>query len=141
MIVLWGTQMVEILINRRKFIIVIVLFALVLQLAVIGIMFYEDKTTETVQGKYLKISNMSDSMGLSISYPDEAIGEKIKETDMLQEGNIYVYNSNNTYIIHRLIKCLDNDCNVTIFKGDNNKVGEIVNKSQIIYKVTAVVYP
>lgn len=87
----------------------------------------------------------TDSMGLTVGCHDIAFGNKVDQDDRLYPGYIYVYNGTNSsndtiHVIHRLVYCLDDDCNVSIFKGDNNFVAEIVNRSDILYSVDAVRY-
>lgn len=92
--------------------------------------------------KYLTMGcNSSDSMGLVINCNDRLYLTNVSRYPNLQIGSIYIYRSGNITIVHRLVKCVDKDCNVTIFKGDNNPVAEFINKSQILYKVEMVYYP
>lgn len=86
------------------------------------------------------VSCESDSMGLTLDCNDEAYGNIVQKRDRLIVGDIYVYRRENTSIIHRLVRCLDKDCNVSVFKGDNNKVAEFVNRSQIRYHIVRVNY-
>ena len=86
---------------------------------------------------YGTISNETDSMGLTIDPHDKMYYSK--EFDVLP-GRIYVYNKSDNWIVHRLVYCLDDDCNQSVFKGDNNYIGELVNKSNIIYKVEGISY-
>lgn len=119
-------------------------FVVIMQIAIISIVLFEDATTETVEGTYFNISNNSNSMGNIFSYPDRLIAEKYNtNNDLLREGEIYVYQHANDsgLVVHRLVKCLDIDCNVTIFKGDNNKkADDLVNKTQIKYIITGIDY-
>ena len=82
----------------------------------------------------------SDSMGLIINCNDKIVVEDMGVNEVLKEGAIYIYDSGNYTAIHRLIKCLDDDCNVSVFKGDNNYIGEIVNKTQITKRLIAIRY-
>ena len=77
-------------------------------------------------------------MGLTINCRDIA---HYKQSN-IEEGTIYVYKEaiNQTKIIHRLVKDCRKGCYGLIFKGDNNMIGEIVNESQILGKVTRVDY-
>jgi len=85
------------------------------------------------------INCSSDSMGLMYRCND-LVKLKDYEGEPLIEGDVYVYQMGNTSVIHRLVKCVDSDCNLSVFKGDNNAGGEFVNKSDIIYSVTGVAY-
>ena len=90
----------------------------------------------------IKTSCATDSMGLVIDCKNKVEIEPYKN-ETLKEGSIYIYrseiNSSKT-IIHRLVYCLDSSCNWSIFKGDNNDRGEMVQKSQILYKVKGIEY-
>ena len=87
-----------------------------------------------------RVSCRSDSMGLTVGCNDEVYGAKVEEGDYLDIGAIYIYGKGNKTIIHRLIGCIDHSCNITIFKGDNAKTGELVNREDILYKITRVEY-
>jgi len=92
-----------------------------------------------VRGVELKVSNESNSMGVTVDSWDTVRGIDIADDNYkLYEGHIYVYKKNQTRIIHRLIKCLDPDCNESVFSGDANRIGELVNKSQISYRVSSI---
>jgi hypothetical protein len=82
----------------------------------------------------------SNSMGLTINCDDQAYIQHIDTDSVFELGGIYIYTKGNKTIIHRLVYCIDVDCNQTIFKGDNNAYGEEVNRSQIIGKVIKVAY-
>lgn len=85
------------------------------------------------------ISCETQSMGLTLNCKDNLFTELITESSVLIEGDIYIYNRNGQTIVHRLVKCLDNQCNQSIFKGDNNYVADdIVEKSQIFAKVYGI---
>ncbi len=82
------------------------------------------------------ISCDSQSMGLSLNCKDSLFTELVTENSMLIEGDIYIYTKNEKIIVHRLVKCLDDQCNRSIFKGDNNYVADdIVEKSKIFARV------
>lgn len=92
-----------------------------------------------------KVGCESNSMGMTLNCDDVVYGEYLEEGKPLDVGGIYVYEkkdfNNETYkVVHRLIKCVDYDCNMTVFKGDANVVGEFVKKEDIIYKVVRVTY-
>jgi len=86
------------------------------------------------------VNNSTNSMGIIMRAGDKVFGREVTEKDILQEGNIYVYQGERTRVVHRLIKCLDIKCNQSVFKGDNNRVGEIVNRTDIKYIVTRIEY-
>lgn len=80
----------------------------------------------------------SNSMGLTIKCGDKIYGEYIEKDEVLVPGDIYVYDKSENgtaQVVHRLVLCLDDDCNSTVFKGDNNVVAEVVNRSDILYRV------
>ena len=97
-------------------------------------------TEDSIVAKYLynfdtfKTKCGSDSMGRVIDCVDTLYQRRIRNGTKLYEGRIYVYEKNETRnVIHRLVKCLDTDCNRSIFIGDNNYIADkIVNRSQII---------
>lgn len=93
----------------------------------------------TKDTKLFQTSNNSDSMGILMRSYDDVYAIPVNN-NFLMEGRIYIYEENNRSIVHRLIKCIDIDCNQSVFKGDNNRVGEIVNKSQIKYRVKSIGY-
>lgn len=81
----------------------------------------------------------SDSMGVSLRCGTKIYGRYIDEDETIFPGSIYVYNtSSNIQVIHRLVLCLDAHCDKAVFKGDNNAVGEIVERKDILYRVTLV---
>ena len=84
----------------------------------------------------------SDSMGLGLDCNDLVYMETVTNETELLEGQIYSYYNYdfNVSVAHRLALCLDVDCNVSVFRGDNNAVGELVNRSQIQHKINMVVY-
>lgn len=81
----------------------------------------------------------SDSMGVEYNCGQKIVGEEIKPGDKLYPGMVYVYQKNETLtVIHRLVLCLDEDCNMTVFKGDNNRVADpVVSRDKILYRVTS----
>ena len=87
-----------------------------------------------------KLGCSSDSMGLSLNCGDVQYSNFVNSSSYLETGEIYVYKRDNKSIVHRLVYCLDSDCNSTIFKGDNNEVAELVNRSEIVAKVVMVEY-
>jgi len=88
----------------------------------------------------IKTSCATDSMGLVIDCKNKVDVEPYRN-ETLKEGNIYIYKSGkNSSTIHRLVYCLDSSCNWSIFKGDNNYKGEMIQKSQILYKVKGIIY-
>jgi hypothetical protein len=87
-----------------------------------------------------KVACGSDSMGLTLNCGDKVYSRILENEEKLEIGSIYIYRSSNHTIIHRLVKCLDEECSMTIFKGDNNRVAEIVNRSEILYKVIKIEY-
>lgn len=79
----------------------------------------------------------TNSMGLTINCNDKLYLKKFKGD--LRKGGIYIYRKNeSTTVVHRLIGCVDYECNTTIFKGDNTLMGELVNKTQILYRVEMI---
>jgi hypothetical protein len=83
----------------------------------------------------------SDSMGLTINCNDVLYETKITNDTILNPGNIYTYTTDkNVSIAHRMIICLDSDCNMTIFKGDNNAVDEMIPREWLTGEVVMVEY-
>ena len=82
----------------------------------------------------------SNSMGLTMRCGDTLFMNKVQSDEKLYIGRVYVYEKINKTIVHRLVACIDVDCNLTLFKGDNNPVAEFVNKSNITYQVVKVAY-
>lgn len=87
-----------------------------------------------------KMSCDSDSMGLMFNCGDRIIKRKLNETEKPIIGKVYTYAKGKQSIIHRLVLCIDNDCNTTIFKGDNNKKAETVKREDITHEVLGVNY-
>lgn len=78
----------------------------------------------------------TNSMGLVLECNDKLYGDYVDEDTVLVPGSIYVYKVNDTSrVVHRLILCLDENCTRAVFRGDNNGVGEVVNRSHILYDV------
>lgn len=83
----------------------------------------------------------SDSMGLTLSCDDLVYYNYVQKKEELAPGRIYIYeNKDNRTTIHRLVGCADDDCNTAIFKGDNNRVSELVERKRIIKKVEMIKY-
>lgn len=85
----------------------------------------------------------SNSMGLMFSCGDSVEGMKFyPEFEVPYIGEVYIYydpEANNS-IIHRFVGCADDDCNITIFKGDANAYAELVPRDWIRYFVTATYF-
>lgn len=89
----------------------------------------------------IKVGCGSDSMGLTLDCEDTLYYELVMKDEPLEMGQIYIYRKyDNNTIVHRLVGCIDIDCNMTIFKGDNNKIIEKIDRKNIIYKVVGVEY-
>lgn len=99
-------------------------------------------TTSDLGDVAFNISCETNSMGQTFTCDDIVYGKHITDQTRVYEGKIYAYRDweevNESYIAHRLVLCLDADCNVSVFKGDNNRIGELVNRSYIEYEVTAI---
>ena len=88
-----------------------------------------------------KVTCDSNSMGVGLDCDDMIYGNHVTEDSVMIPGEIYTFhNDHNGSTVHRLAYCLDDNCNQMIFRGDNNKQGELVNRSQIISHVTMVRY-
>lgn len=84
-----------------------------------------------------RMSCDSNSMGLTLNCNDQVIAKKFNEN--LKLGEIYVYKGeNNSNVVHRLVYCIDPNCNETVFKGDNNLYGEKVLKENITHWVKTI---
>lgn len=103
------------------------------------------------------LSCETNSMGLTITCGMMDVYSDVRPNETLHVGRIYSYKTEefmnincerNTqfgcgtydHIIHRLVACLDDDCNRTVFKGDNNPTAEIVNRDRIDRKTIALQY-
>ena len=106
----------------------------------LSIHFQSKKYGLTINSDYLmNISCASDSMGLIVPCKSKLVSEDYNN-ESLKLGQIYIYKFEDKWISHRLVACVDKDCNVTVFKGDNNEIAEFVNKSQIGYYVKGINY-
>jgi len=119
---------------------------LLLQLVMGGSIIYDYVDAGEILGqKYDRasiISCKSDSMGLAFRCGDSVYSRTISLEEELKEGEVYIYknpNKNNS-VIHRLVLCLDDDCNQTVFRGDNNALGELVPREWIYAKPIAQMY-
>ena len=86
---------------------------------------------------------ISDSMGLLIDCRNNINVEKVTDNNILELGNIYVYNSTmpNQTIIHRYVLDCRQGCFGYIFKGDNNYgADEPVEQARVLYKVKSIEY-
>lgn len=70
--------------------------------------------------KYAAMNVVSESMLPTLKVKDDVLVERVKETDELTIGDIYIYKRDGMFIIHRLVD-IDNN-GLYIFKGDNNEV-------------------
>ena len=57
----------------------------------------------------------------------------------LTPGHIYIYRTGNGRVVHRYVAC-EGNCQTIIMKGDNNRIAEKINRTDIIYEVTGVYY-
>jgi len=106
-------------------------FFLALLLKVTLIVDFERVELTKVDGS-VKVSCGSDSMGLTFGCGDLLYYRDVKKNEELMPGDIYIYRKDNdTKVVHRLIECVDIDCNLTVFKGDNNAVGELVERKDV----------
>lgn len=87
-----------------------------------------------------RVGCSSNSMGTTFHCGDILYKAEVDAVDNLTIGSIYVYQFGNITVVHRLVQCVDEDCNLTVFKGDNNYKAEFVNRSDILYKVVRVEY-
>jgi len=101
-----------------------------------------DKVTDMNYDDMGYMNCKSNSMGVGLDCNDVAYLEIVLNDTQLIEGEIYTYYDpvNNESVAHRLALCLDDDCNQTVFRGDNNKQGELVNRSQIEHRIMMVLY-
>ena len=87
----------------------------------------------------------TDSMGLVMKCSDTLRLSVIGQNEILTLGDIYIYNTTNSSnenhpIVHRYVACANDDCSKLVFKGDNNYYAEIINRSQVAYKVIGIDY-
>ena len=125
------------------------LIAIIIVLSVValnGNCIYNNPLTKEYR---FEIDNSSNSMGLTFDYHNVLTVVDFKQDEFLEYGKIYVYKNNKDMIVHRLVGCADlpfsitnkttpYGCERTIFKGDNNLISEIVDRSDIKYFVTSV---
>ena len=98
--------------------------------------------------KYTLVAIGSNSMEPIIERGDAVIIEKIKNYDILKEGNIIIYKKENKLVIHRIEEIKkENDKYYFITKGDANKTvdnwtvkeEEIIGRS--LFKIKNIGYP
>ena len=89
-----------------------------------------------------QVSCDSQSMGLLISCKDTLLSRILEEDEKLIEGRIYKYRSPSGYYkVHRLVKCLDENCSTLVFKGDNNfRADPIVSRHKVEQEVVQIRY-
>ena len=115
-------------------------FILALLLKVTVIADFDNVELAKMDGS-MRVQCGTGSMGLTFGCDDLIYYRDIEKNEQFIPGDIYIYKKDDdSKVVHRLIECVDIDCNITVFKGDNNAVGEFVNKSQIIRKVESVRY-
>jgi len=89
----------------------------------------------------IKVECGSDSMGLTFGCNDLLYYRDVKKGEILVPGDIYIYRKDDdNKVVHRLIECVDIDCELTVFKGDNNAVGELVERKNVLQKIESVRY-
>ena len=89
----------------------------------------------------VKVECGSDSMGLTFGCNDLLYYRDVGKNEKLVPGDIYIYRKDDdNKVVHRLIECVDIDCNLTVFKGDNNAVGELVERNNVLQKIESVRY-
>lgn len=85
------------------------------------------------------VSCGSDSMGLVVPCGAKLHGHLLYDDEPLEMGQLYIYQDGPGMTIHRLVGCVDDDCEQVIFKGDNNLViDDFVSRDDILYRVTMV---
>lgn len=108
------------------------------QLQLLG--FEGNKTT-------FRVDCNSNSMGFTLDCNDLVTAVRIPITDKLIPNRIYVYRTINILengdfedinIVHRFLGCIDDNCSILKFKGDNNDFSEDVQRSQVKYIVTDI---
>jgi hypothetical protein len=93
---------------------------------------------------YTTVACGSNSMAPTFDCNDLLQSRRVNYDETLVPGKIYIYKKEtSTYynlstVVHRLVTPCEND--VCVLMGDNNKVGETINRSQITYEVVGVVY-
>ena len=105
----------------------------------------ENKVEQLNASEYLiksQISCDSQSMGLLLNCKDTIFSRILDEEEKLKEGKIYKYRSpNGYYVIHRLVKCIDENCDLLVFKGDNNFIADtIIQRSEVEHEVVQIRY-
>jgi hypothetical protein len=79
----------------------------------------------------------SDSMGLTVDCNDLLLLESVTPGEVL-EGEVYTFQARDgNRTVHRAAKCFEEYC---VFRGDNNAVGEVVQRVDVTHRVTGVVY-
>lgn len=112
-------------------------------MAIIVIFFFLLLFRQTVYAKVVVIDCNSNSMGMAMDCNDKTLNTVVHRWDWLYEGDVYIYKEpiNETdydLIVHRLIYKI-NDTHL-VFKGDNNKRGELVRRKNVMYHVEGVEY-
>lgn len=91
-----------------------------------------------------KVSCGSSSMNPTLNCKDDLHSRFVLENEKLVEGRIYKYwpLEKNRFVVHRLIKCLDENCTKLIFKGDSNLIAdkEIVSRNQVEQEIFGISY-
>lgn len=119
----------------------ILLTVLILVSVALGFVFAQIVTPQYIDlqlsEEWTTVGCNSDSMGLVLNCNDKLDLEKF--TGDIELGEIYIYRKPNKTVVHRAAFCIEN-CSMVVFRGDNNPKGEIVNRSDIIYRVIGVEY-
>jgi hypothetical protein len=118
--------------------------------------FYDDKIVLFTKESFYYdqrsgFNNASDSMGVGMRHGDTALLQDLFSNEPLRLGQVYVYEDTEGVLVsHRIAYCFkikDNKpiedlyCDEHIvFRGDNNRVGELVHRNQIKYWVRGLVY-
>jgi len=115
-------------------------FILALLLKVTVIADFDNVELAKMDGS-VRVQCGSDSMGLTFGCNDLLYYTEVKKDEELVPGDIYIYRKDDdSKVVHRLIECIDIDCNLTVFKGDNNAVGEFVERKDVLQKIESVRY-
>ena len=115
-------------------------FVLALLLKVTIIADFDNVELAKMDGS-VRVQCGSDSMGLTFRCGDLLYYTDVKKDEELVPGNIYIYRKEDGgKVVHRLIECVDVDCELTVFKGDNNAVGELVERNNVLQKIESVRY-